>query len=197
MKTVIKIVLALVVVLLIFILAKNIEEPIKFQERYTERKKAVTKRLENIRAAQIAFKTVKEGYAPTFDSLLQVVNSDSFRIVTTFGNADAGEEVRQEVRVVSMKDSLGGTLGINLDSMMYVPYGGGKKFELFADTLTYQKMKVSVVDVSTKVGDFMQEFSDSEETTKRYKRYDPDFDPETVLRFGDRTKPSTSGNWEK
>lgn len=196
MKTVIKIVLALVVVLLVFFLAKSIQEPIRFQEEYTKRKKAVTNNLESIRVAQRAFRVVKDGYAPTYDSLIQVIRTDSFELITRFGDVDAGEDVRIVTKKVSMKDSLTKTLSVELDSIMYVPYGNGAKFQIFADTLTYQKINVPVVDVYTTINVFMPEFSADSAITKRYQRYDPDFNPEDTLRFGDRNRPSTSGNWE-
>ncbi len=195
MRLVINIILFIITLFLIFILWKSIQEPIAFKEEFHLRKSAVVKKLEQNREAQLAFRSLKGGFAPNYDTLKQVIMEDSFEIISIIGDIDAGDKIEKKVTYVAAKDSIVDALGINLDSLMYIPYGGGKTFEVFADTLTYQKMNVPVVEVKSSYLDFMPEYNDD-----RYKRYDSKFakiiDDEIPLKFGDRRKPTTSGNWE-
>ncbi len=195
MKYIINAILAVIIIFLIFVLIKSIEEPIGFQEEYSKRKKAVVSKLEDIREAQLAFRSVKKGYSPTYDSLRQVISTDSFELVSIIGDADAGDNIVRKVTMVSMKDSLVGSLGINLDSLEFIPFTDGQMFELSADTVTYQSTLVPVVQVSVPIKSFMAEFS-GEDVLERFQRYDPNFDPEEKLQFGNMRKPTTSGNWE-
>ncbi len=195
MRLVINIILFIVTLFLIFVLWKSIQEPIAFKDEFEIRKAAVVKKLEQNRDAQLAFKNIKGGYAPTYDSLKQVIMEDSFEIVSIIGDVDAGEKIIKKITKISAKDSIVISMGINLDSLMYIPYAGGKTFELYADTITYQKINVPVIEVKSSYLDFMGEFNDD-----RYKRYDSRFakiiNDEIPLKFGDRRKPTTSGNWE-
>ena len=83
-------------------------------------------------------------------------------------------------------------MGINLDSLRFVPYGHGVVFDIQADTLTYQKTKVNVVQVGVRKKEFMGEWAD-----ERFAKYDNRYDPNAMLKFGDMSAPNTSGNWER
>ena len=82
-------------------------------------------------------------------------------------------------------------LNIDLDSLRYVPFGGGKEFEIQAAEIEYQKTKVNVVEVGARYKDFMGKFGDI-----RFKKYEKGFSPDNLLKFGDLTAPNVSGNWE-
>ena len=84
------------------------------------------------------------------------------------------------------------SLGINLDSIMYVPYGEGAIFDMVADTLTYQKTLVQVVEAGVARKAFMGPFADT-----RFAKYDNSYDPNTRIKFGDLYRPNTAGNWER
>ena len=75
--------------------------------------------------------------------------------------------------------------------MDYVPYGKeGAKFSIAADTLTYQQTLVNVVEVGIRKGDYMGKFDDP-----KYSRYNNQYDPNDIVKFGDLNSPNTSGNW--
>ncbi|MGB1217122.1 MAG: hypothetical protein ACPG5P_04560 [Saprospiraceae bacterium] len=203
MKTAINIGLAILSIFLIYVLISGIQGPIKFKEEYDVRRKAVIAKLEQNRDAQLAFRSLTKHYAPNYDTLKQVIMADSFVIETVFGDVDAGEEVKIVTTMISAKDSIVDGMGINLDSLMYVPYGNGAKFELQADTTTYQSSNIPVVRCMTDFKTFMPEFSgvglsdeDAKAMVLKYQRNYPKFDPEKSIGFGDMFKPSTAGNWE-
>ena len=146
-----------------------------------------------IRTAQQAFKGITSHYAPNFDTLKQVLSTDSFKIVTVFGDADSeGSVVRKKTSYVQALDSMK-TLGINLDSLHFVPYGNeNAKFTVEAAIIEYQSTEVPVVRVSVPVKDYMGAYADI-----KYTKLDNTYDPNKVLQFGDMSKPSTNGNWKQ
>lgn len=192
-KTIINIVLTLLVIGLIYFLANMIYEPIDFQAERAKRERAVATQLIKIRTAQQAYKGIVGQYAHTFDTLKSVLSTDSFKIVTVFGDADVeGSVVRKDISYVKAIDSMS-TLGINLDSLDYVPYGNEEAaFKLEAAVIEYQSTEVPVVQVSVPIRDYMGPYADV-----KYMKFDNTYDPNKVLKFGDMNKPSTNGSWKQ
>ena len=83
------------------------------------------------------------------------------------------------------------TIQYKLDSLGIVPFSGGKTFQIAADTITYQQTLVNVLEVKTLKADFMGPFA-----SKKYARYDANYDPNSYLKFGDMNAPNLTGNWE-
>ncbi len=194
MRLVINLILAAIVVGLVYVLYSSIREPIAFKAEKQRREQAVIDRLITIRQAQEHFRDIKGGFAPTFDSLKHVLRTDSFRIVKVEGDPDDPDftgEITYDTIYRAAKDSIN-KLGIKLDSIEYVPFGKGATFDIAADTITYQKTVVNVVQVGTPRNTFMGRFAD-----ERFKRYDRSYDPGSVIKFGDMNKPNLSGNWER
>lgn len=193
MRLVINLFLVAVIVGLVWLLIQSIREPIAFKAEKDKREQAVIAKLMEIRKAQEAFRDIKGGFAPDFDSLKYVLLNDSFRIVQVYGDPDdpnfTGEIIYDTLKV-SARDSIR-VMGINLDSLPFVPYGRGERFEIQADTLTYQNTLVNVVEVGVRKKAFMGPWADS-----RFARYDRGYDPNSVLKFGTMNAPNLSGNWE-
>ena len=184
---------------LIYSLVLNIKEPIEFAEVKEARKSKVVNSLENIRTAQEIYKLVTGEYAHTFDTLSQVINTDSIKIVTIFGDKDdlkSTEEFREVITYKNALDSFNNTflrknlMIPNLDSIRFVPYTKGDVYSISADTLTYQSTLVNVVEVSTRWKNFMGEYA-----SPKYMKYDNSYDPDRMIKFGDMTAPNLAGNW--
>ncbi len=193
MRLVINIFLFVVIVGLVWLLIQSIREPIAFNSERTKREQAVVAKLMEIRKAQEAFRDIKGGFAPTFDSLRYVLMNDSFRIVQVFGDPDDPNytgAITYDTLYYPAIDSIR-ALGINLDSLRFVPFGRGEVFEIQADTLTYQSTLVNVVEVGVRRKVFMGPYADP-----RYARYDKAYDPNSIVKFGTMTAPNLSGNWE-
>jgi hypothetical protein len=193
MRLVINLILAAIVVGLIWVLISSIREPIAFKAERQKREEAVIDKLRMIRQAQEAFRDIKNGFAPTFDSLKKVLRNDSFTLVKVIGDPDDPNftgEIIYDTSYVLAYDSIH-SLGIRLDSIEYVPYGQGATFDIAADTITYQNTLVDVVEVGTTRKTYMGRFADP-----RFARYDQSYDPNSVIKFGDMNKPNLSGNWE-
>ncbi len=194
MRIVINLVLFLVCCFLAYLLYNSIWEPIAFQNVKEKRQGAVVERLKDVRKAQEMYRSITEEYAPNFDTLKQVLTEGKFAIISVFGDPDDPNfngEIQYDTTFVAAIDSVN-TLGLNLDSLQYIPYGEGKTFDILADTLTYQSTLVHVCEVGTPMSTFMGDYSDA-----RFKRYDNNYNPSKVIKFGDMNKPNLSGSWDR
>ena len=199
MRVVINVVLFVIICGLVWVLYSSIQEPIEFNAEKDKRVTAVTDRLKSIRLAQDLFRQISgEGYAPNFDSLEQTLRTGKIMTVSVLGNPDDPEDptITYDTSYTSALAKIAelnkvNSYKINLDSLRYVPYSGGKVFEIAADTLTYQQTLVNVLEVKTRKRDFMGKFA-----SPKYSRYDADYDPGAYLKFGDMNAPNLTGNWE-
>ncbi|MFK8056733.1 MAG: hypothetical protein AB8F78_11490 [Saprospiraceae bacterium] len=194
MRTVINLVLAAIAAALIWVLVTSISEPIAFGDELGKRQDAVISRLKDIRTAQQLYRDVTgEGFAPTFDTLDQVIRNGQIPIVSVFGDPDDPNfdgVIRYDTTFRSALDSAM-ALGLPLDSLRFVPFTDGQQFKVQADTTTYQSTLVNVVEVSTNYKYFMGPY-----THPRFQRYDNTYDPNKTIKFGNMSTPSVAGNWE-
>ena len=194
MRLLINLILAAIVVGLVWVLIQSIREPIAFQAEKQKRERAVIDKLMQIRTAQEAFRDIKGGFAPDFDTLAYVLKNEDFAIIKVIGDPDDPNftgEIEYDTSYSPAIDSIIG-MGIVVDSLKYVPYGRGATFMIDADTLTYQSTLVSVVEVGVRREDFMGAYAD-----ERFARYDQKYDPKKIIKFGNMNAPNLSGNWER
>jgi hypothetical protein len=178
---------------LIWVLIGSIREPIAFKAEKEKRERAVVDKLMKVRTVQEAYRNITGVYAPTFDTLAQVIKDGKFMIVSIIGDPDdptfTGEILYDTIYIPAF-DSIR-AMGINVDSLRYVPYGAGASFDIAADTITFQSTKVPVVQVGVRREVFMGPFKDP-----RFARYDNNYDPKSVIKFGNLGAPNLAGNWE-
>lgn len=194
MRIVINLLLALLIVALGYVLYSSIKEPIEFNNEKERRERRVIDKLTQIRTAQEAYRDIVGVFAPTFDTLRQVLNTGNFTVIGVIGDPDDPNftgEITYDTTYMPAKDSLL-NMGILLDSLEYIPFGNGAKFEVSADTISYQSTKVPVVQVGTQRKIFMGKYG-----VEKYRKYDAKYDPNSVIKFGDLNKPNLAGNWEK
>jgi hypothetical protein len=194
MRLVINLILAAVVVLLVWVLIQSIREPIAFKSEKEKRELAVVDKLMEIRTAQEAYRDITGLFASTFDTLSLVLKTDSFAIIKVIGDPDDPNftgTITYDTSYQPAYDSIL-AMGINLDSLPFVPYGEGNRFEIQADTIEYQSTNVAVVEVGVRRKVFMGPFADP-----RFARYDNGYDPNSVIKFGNMNAPNLSGNWER
>lgn len=194
MKLIVNLVLIAIIGVLIWVLYSSISEPIAFQKERRIREAAVIAKLMEIRQAQEIFRNVSgAGFAPSFDSLKQVLRNGQVQTIKVEGDPDdpTGAAIFYDT-IYEPAMKFVEEYGINLDSLEYVPYGiDGAVFEVEADTVTYQSTLVNVVEVRTNRKNYMGKFAD-----ERFARYDKSYKPNSIIKFGDLTAPNLSGNWE-
>ena len=194
MKILLNTLLTVVVLGLVYLLYISIAEPIQFKEEWSARERKVANKLEKVRIAQIAFKDIVGYYAPNFDTLAQVLKTETFKIKTTIGDPDDPTSVvSTTITEIPAIDSIK-NMGIDVDDLASVPFSDGKEFTIVAKVLPeYQSAKnIAVISVYTPVGSYMGPWADA-----RFNRYDMAYNPKAKLYFGNLEKPSTDGNWRK
>lgn len=195
MKLVISIVLVAIIGALAYLLVVNINDPIRFMAEKDRREQAVIAKLKEIRTCEELYRDITGQFAPTFDTLSDVLKTKDFEIISVLGDPDDPnfdpKNLEYDTTFFPAIDSIH-SLKINLDSLRYVPYGSGTTFDIQADTITYQSTTVNVVEVGVVRKAFMGKYADP-----LYSKYDNRYDPNSMLKFGDMSSPNTSGNWEK
>lgn len=193
MKVLINAILVLLTLMLVYFLYQSISEPINFIDQKLYREKFVIDRLKDIRTSQEIYREITGKFAGNFDTLINTLKTKPIPIIKIIGNPDeikSVKDVKYETVYLSAIDSIN-KLEINLDSLKFIPFGGGKIFEIQAAEIEYQKTKVNVVEVGARYKDFMGPFGDI-----RFKKYEKGFSPDNLLKFGDLGAPNITGNWE-
>ncbi len=192
MKLAVNAILILLIAGLGFILMSSIKEPITFKGELDKRTDAVKERLIQIRTAQESYRSITGEFAPTFDTLKQVLNVGKFAQVSI--ESDPNDPNNEDKYIydtifLSAIDSMN-AMGINLDILESVPFSDGAKFTCFADTITYQKTLVHVCEVGTSFDKFMGVYAD-----EKYTKYDDSYNPMAMIKFGNRYAPNLAGTW--
>ena len=156
MRYVVNIVLVLLIALLAYMLYSSIKEPIAFGEAKDYRKSKVVNKLETIRKAQEIYRNIKGEFASSFEDLKHTLTTDSIPFEKIIGDPDDPTNADKFERFLTFSPAIDTirALGIDLDSLKFIPFSGGKSFEIAADTIEYQKTMVSVVEVGTKWKNF-------------------------------------------
>ncbi|MEM6321130.1 MAG: hypothetical protein AAF960_25940 [Bacteroidota bacterium] len=195
MRLIINLILLAIVAALVYVLIDSIREPINFKNERDKREAAVVDKLIQLRRGQELYRTIEGGkFASNWNDFKDVLSNGQIPFVKVIGDPDDPNftgEVTYDTTYFSSADSIT-SLGWDLDDMVIVPFSDGKTFDVQADTISYQKTIVNVVEVGTKRSTFMGKYAD-----ESYKRYDARYEPNSVIKFGDMNKPNTSGNWER
>lgn len=198
MKLIINLILVALVALLLWVLVSSIREPIAFQAEKERREDAVVNKLRQLRQAEEIYREVTGAFTDDYQKLRDTLTYGKIMNIAVEGDPDDPNNniITYDTTYDAAIDQVT-QAGIMLDSLEYVPFAGGIKFELFADTITYQKTLVQVIEAKTRYADFMGVFKDP-----KYKKYDDSYNPDSpgdkkyYLKFGNRTAPNTAGNWE-
>ena len=192
MKIVLNLLLVALIAALGYLLYNGIREPIEFRAEKVKRQRVVVDRLMDIREAQELYRDITGKFAGSFDSLVYVLKNDSIPITQVFGDPDDPTNTEFTIKTI-YKNAFDSTskLGLNLDSLRYVPYASQAQFAIAADTMTYQKTLVNVCEVGTRWKEFMGSWADP-----RYSKYDDSYNPDNMIKFGSLSSPNLSGNWE-
>lgn len=213
MKTFIQIILAIAIVILGYLLVESIMNPIRFNRERVKREKAAISRLEDIRTAQIAFKTEKGRYTGSFDTLINFVKNDSFSVVKSIGSIPdslynalgprkaeiealrKGLITRDTIKVPVL-DSLFDP-NYPIDSLRYVPYTNGKEFFLGRNVIeTASGVKVDVFEANV-LNDVLLNGLDSQ-LIINYNEERLKITDFPGLRLGSlKEATNNAGNWEK
>lgn len=194
MKTAIQIGLTLVILVLVYLIYDSIMEPVRFNQEAALREARVIQRLKDIRTIQLAHRTRYGRFNGDLDSLIMFVRNDSLPIVRAIGTVPDTLTEAQAVRMgivqrdtvwVAAQDTLLRGSRYPLDSLPYVPFGGGRRFEMQAAMIERGQAHLPVFEAFTVPQHYMRGLD--------YRIYYTRMDG---LRVGSLIQASFDGNWE-
>lgn len=178
MKTlnILKIALFLVILVMSYFLIETIAEPIRFEKEKNKRYAQVIERLKMIRTAQIAYRDAIGEFANDWESLVEITKNGQIKVVKVIGNPDDSTDILAGIRYDTIMVSIADSFFPNypIDSLPFIPFTNGKKFDLQAGKITKGNIQLSVFQVEDSAP----------------------FDPRKVLRVGSMSDANFSGNWE-
>ncbi|TVQ88339.1 MAG: hypothetical protein EA393_08965 [Bacteroidetes bacterium] len=197
MKTIIQIGLAIVILVLVYFIYDSIMEPVRFNQEVARREAMIVQRLKDIRQVQVAHRSRYGLFNSDLDSLVQFVKNDSLAVIRAIGSVPDTLTETEAVRLgivqrdtiwVRAKDSLLTRTRYPIDSLPYVPFTDGKRFEMDAGKIERGLTKIPVFEAIANPRDFMK---DIDRWRVYYTR-----DIEAGLRVGSMIEASIDGNWE-
>ena len=178
MKLIINIILTIVVAVSAYFLFKIINDPIRLKKVHLIKKEAIVNKLEDIRTAQFAYKTIKNKFAGNWDSLINTIRDEKFTVIKIIGDPNEEDSIKlaQIERDTIFEPVLDSIFSADypIDSLKYIPYAKGAIFKLESDIINQRGVDVPVFQVT-----------DSEP-----------YDPEDILILGSLEEINYSGNWK-
>ncbi|MHC1778476.1 MAG: hypothetical protein AB9834_23950 [Lentimicrobium sp.] len=197
-SNILKIVLAVVVIVLGYLLYTSIMKPIRFQEEISRRNTHIVDKLKDIRTAQTFFKQFNNRYTSSYDSLFNFLRTGKIPVVkmipdpndTTFSRS-----ITDTIGFIPIADSLySKRANFNLEDMAIIPFSEGRKFEMKTDKIDKGGTIVSVIEILVPYEYYLfdldkQDVINLAERQKSINRY-------PGIKMGSLTEASIDGNWE-
>lgn len=210
-KKIFQILLAILIVVLVYVIYKQINTPISFENDTKVRKAAVIERIKDIRSAERAFKLKYQRFTADFDSLIAFVLNDSIigerKIVDEYDSVamamlkKAGKKNSEQftVAVIDTIFSPRKLTAEDVRNLRYIPGTGNKtEYILEAGKLeTESKMIIPVIECRAPYIAFLDTVNFRQEVinlvddeTNNYNRY-------AGIKFGSLEGGNNeAGNWE-
>lgn len=210
MKLVIQLALWVVIGVLGYLLFNSIYGEVKFNDLKVVRYQKAIKNLKDIRAGQLAHKTVTGKFAKNFDDLVQFIDTAEFTLTqrrdtlvldVAQTKAYGVDTMKEEIIIDTLgtravKDSLyQGT--DRYKTMMNVPVKGiDAKFEMDAGTIVKNDIPIPVFEVKV-AKDVLLHDQPSDYLVKEKQVVSVDGVNGAYLSVGSMTDVNTNGNWPK
>lgn len=197
-KIIIQIVLFVIIVFLVYKIYESIMEPMRFNKERDLRMTEVVQNLKDIRAAQLAYKSIYAKYSPSFDTLLDFVGNEEIPMVKMIPDPEDttfSKSIMDTIGFIPVRDSLfGGRPNFQIFNLPLIPYTDGDTFKLYAGKIERSNVMVQVFEASALNSQFLKgleeqlvnNYTDKLESTERFPG----------LKVGSMTEASTDGNWE-
>jgi len=188
-KLLINLLLILVIGFLAYKMVTTIQEPITFQKEKAIRDAAAIERLKQIRSTQLAFKGKYGHYSSSFDSLINMVKTDSFEVVKVIGDPnDSTVVVKKEIFKKGMLDSLFNGNAQSLEQIPNIPFAKkGETFSIAAAIINKNNTDIPAFEVSAPLKVIYSGLP-NEYYSDRFN---------DVMRVGNINDGTTTGSWDK
>ena len=112
----------LIIIGLVYLLFRSINEPVKFQTELKQRTNVAVERLKDIRTLQVTYKDTYGHYAPVMDSLIDFYNNGKITIIRQIGSEDDSVAI---LHTEAVKKTFRNLSGEKLMEKLYELYEGG------------------------------------------------------------------------
>lgn len=193
-KRIVQFVLLLVIAVLVYLIYRSVETPIRFANEKSSREQVVIQRLKQIRKIQELHNKMYNRYISTWDSLVLFLKEGKvplLKITARPGDTLLINPIIDTIGYVSVMDTLFKNNPIDIEKLRYIPFSdingaSPDTFILQADRIKRGEIMVSVIEVSAPYRTFLKDFD--------LKKFN--VNPDEGLRFGSLTEPTVDGNWE-
>ena len=195
---ILKVVLAIAVIILGFLLYTSIMKPIHFQEELTKRNGQIANRIKDIRSAQTFYKQFNNAYTSSFDTLFDFLKTGQIPIIkmvpdpkdTTFTRT-----ISDTLGYVAIQDSLFSKRpNFNMQEMAIIPFSDGRKFEMHTAKVDKGGVSVPVIEILVPYEYYLSDLPKQEVVNLEASQITMNRFP--GIRMGSLVEATTDGNWE-
>ena len=202
MKIALKLILLVVIIGLAYMVVESIMEPVRFNKEKDKREQIVIRKLEDIRAGQLAFKKFNKRYTASWDTLINFLKTNEFYVVKELADPNDTtftKTIRDTLGTIRIVDSLyGKRVNFNINHLKYVPipaqHFANETFELRAGKIERGGVPVQVFESQVTYSVMLKGLDNQlilnlNKSVKEMNKY-------PGLKVGSLTEASTEGNWK-
>jgi hypothetical protein len=202
MKIALKIGLLIVIIVLGYMVVESIMEPVRFNEQKDIRSALVIEKLEDIRAAQLAYKTFNGKYMASWDTLIDFVKNNKFPIVKEIADPNDTTNtrvIRDTLGFIPIIDSLfSKRRSFKIEEMKFVPipkeFFNDETFDLQAGTIPRGGLPLNVFECKVPYEVILKGLD--KQLIINLKKKTVEMNKYPGLQLGSMTEASTEGNWK-
>jgi hypothetical protein len=196
-SNVIRIILALIILVLAYLIFTSINKPVKFENTLTTRSEAIIAKLKDIRTAQNLFRNQYGRYTASFDSLknfVKVGKIPEVKMIPDPNDTTFTRTISDTIGYISIFDSIFAKKNYPLEKLDEIPNSKGDLFSMMAGRINKGGVEVAVFEASARMETYTKDLN-KQLVINRVKELE-DKSKFPGLKVGSMTDASTDGNWE-
>ena len=196
-NTIIKALLAVVILILGYLIFNSINKPVKFENTLNSRGDVIVSKLKDIRTAQNLFRNQYGRYTASFDTLIDFIKNGKIpeiKLIPDPNDTTFTRSISDTIGFISIYDSIFAKKDYQLEKLNEIPFSNGDVFSILAGQINKGGVDVSVFEVSARIETYTKDL-DKQLVINRIKEIE-DRSKFPGLKVGSMTDASTDGNWE-
>lgn len=196
-STILKVVLAIIIVVLAYMIFNSINTPLKFEKQLSSRADAVIVKLKDIRTAENLFEAMHNRYTGSFDTLIQFVREGKIpevKMIPDPKDTTNTRTITDTIGFVSIFDSIFAKRDYKLEDLSLIPFSNNEKFTLMAGKINKGGVDVSVFESTAPLETYSTGLNKQMVINRVQELKDKSKFP--GLKVGSMFEASTDGNWE-
>jgi len=196
-NSIIKAVLAVVILVLGYLIFNSINKPVKFENTLNSRSEVIVSKLKDIRTAQNLFRNQYGRYTASFDTLIAFIQNGKIpevKLIPDPNDTTFTRSISDTIGFISIYDSIFAKKNYDLVKLNEIPFSNGDYFSILAGQINKGGVDVAVFEVSARIETYTKDL-DKQLIINRIKEIE-DRSKFPGLKVGSMTDASTDGNWE-